>query len=275
MLLKNKNDSSHVSPVTFFLFHATKHIIIYFPLSLTLSVIVHKNLLALCGSFPSSGVLRIRLILSLIILRHCIVTPDSFETLFVDENGVHETAADDTDKSLTWGQPLGLFDLEDWEESYNHILELKWLLKREDNTTLYPITRIQIRRQRIINDTHDNKIFSDHEQYGMAAPTWIIPRDLVISEEQDPSSSGNPSLWTESLDVEFQDLLLSIRLMQALSIYIRQYVYDNDEEKVEASLLEKYLYVYFDFIPCMFFFRLLQLKFKMFVMVPQKQLCHK
>jgi hypothetical protein len=186
--------------------------------------------MALCGSFPSSGILRLRLVLSLIILRHCVVPPDSFEPL---EEQVNEPTKDG---ALPWGQPLGLFDSDDWEESYNNFIELQSLLEKRDVTVLHPITRIRLRKQESSNTSGIDNVDTN------AAPTWMIPPDMEMSLDKNPSSEND--LWTEALRAEVQDILLSIRIMQALSIYVRQYIYIDDKEEVEKTQLEKYLYVH-------------------------------
>lgn len=187
--------------------------------------------MALCGAFPSSGLLRVRLVLSLIILRHCVVPPDSFEYL-LEESVKDGDLKSDQDIS-SWGQPMGLFDWDDWEESYNNFIELQSLLERNDVTVRHPITRIQLRRQ---DDASHSSGTMDIES---VAPTWIVPLDMELSGDKN-LTSGN-ELWTEALRTELQDILLSIRVMQALSIYVRQYIYPDEQDEVERIQMDKYL----------------------------------
>jgi len=139
---------------------------------------------------------------------------------------------------LSWGQPLGFFEWDDWEESYNNVVELQALLEKGDATVLHPITRIQLRKKEGLSAGDASGIEN------AAAPVWIVPQDLEMNGIVQPLS-GN-KIWTDSLRDELQGILLSIRVMQALSIYVRQYTYsDEDEDEVPKSVLTKYLYVCF------------------------------
>ena len=97
----------------------------------------------------------------------------------MDETGTNTA----TDHLFSWGQPLGLFDFDEWEESYNNIIELQALLEMSDVTMLYQITRLRLRRK-------DGLESSDTSGIESVAPTWIIPQDVTWNQSLQPSS-GN------------------------------------------------------------------------------------